>query len=222
MKTEEPPVRRRWSQSRIHARAYDFVVEREGLARLAGLVAGPSIPALYADIARLRALPAGTTVLDVPCGGGLAFRGLPPGREIGYCAADLSPLMLRRARAEAARRGRRDITFTMTSVERLPYGDGAFDMCLRYNGLHCFPDQRAALAEMARVLRPGGVLRGTCVVTDGILAKALSAVLRPAAVFGEVVSHAELRAELSGAGFTEIRVRHLDPLAFFEAERASE
>lgn len=62
--------------------------------------------------------------------------------------------MLRRAQAEAARRGLERIEYVHTSVEGMPFKDATFDLCLTYNGLHCFSDPPAALVEMARVVRP--------------------------------------------------------------------
>ena len=105
-------------------------------------------------------------ILDVPCGGGVAFRGLRPGQRVRYVAADLSPLMLGRARAEAKRRDLHQIEFTEADVEALPFKDASFDLCVSCTGLHCFPDP-AAVSEIARVLRPGGVLRGTTLVRRG-------------------------------------------------------
>ena len=81
-----------------------------------------------------------------------------------YGAADLSPVMLRRARAEAERRDHGQIEFTEADAETLPFEDGSFDLYVSYTGLHCFPDPAAAVAEIGRVLRPGGVLRGSMVL----------------------------------------------------------
>ena len=106
-------------------------------------------------------------ILDVPCGGGVAFRGLRPGQRVRYVAADLSPVMLGRARAEAKRRDLHQIEFTEADVEALPFKDASFDLCVSCTGLHCFPDPAAAVSEIARVLRPGGVLRGTTLVRRG-------------------------------------------------------
>jgi len=56
------------------------------------------------------------------------------------------------------------IEFVEADVTALQFDDASFDLCVTYNGLHCLPDPRAALAELARVLRPGGTLRGTSCV----------------------------------------------------------
>jgi ubiquinone/menaquinone biosynthesis C-methylase UbiE len=156
-------------------------------------------------------------VLDVPCGGGVAFRGVPRGAGLRYVAADLSRLMLGRARAEARRRGL-DATFAGVSVDRLPFADGSFDRCLTYNGLHCLPDPAGALVEMARVLRPGGVLSGSAVVTGaGRRQDALIALLRARGDFGRPGSLAGLRGWLDGAGLESVEVTATGALACFSA-----
>src|SRR5947199_2420221 len=160
-----PDLRERWRTSFIEATIYDWAVEHEHVAGVLGrLIWGTDTSAFYRDIARLPELPAGTSVLDIPCGGGVAFRGLRPEQKLHYVAADLSPLMLRRARAEADRRGIHWIEFTEADVEALPFDERSFDLVVTYTGLHCFPDPSAAIREMARVLKPGGELHGTTVL----------------------------------------------------------
>ena len=65
---------------------------------------------------------------------------------------------------EADRRGLHWIEFTEADIEALQFEDASFDLIVTYTGLHCFPDPPAAIAEMARVLRPAGELRGTSLV----------------------------------------------------------
>ena len=71
---------------------------------------GGSAPAatcadLYAAADEIGRLPAGSRMLDVPCGGGVALRGLRRGQGVEYVAADIAPAMLDRTVAAAARRG---------------------------------------------------------------------------------------------------------------------
>jgi len=161
---------------------------------------GTDIRPMFTDIERLADVPVGALALDVPCGGGLAFRGLRTGRAVRYVAADISPYMLQRARREAGRRGVQDaIEFVEADVTALQFADASFDLCVTYNGLHCLPDPRAALGELVRVLRPGGTLRGTsCVTGRGPRQDALIAMSRRAGVFGKRSAHRPNRALAQG------------------------
>ena len=161
-------VRETWSArtaGRLGGAAYDFAVEREWLARPAGLALwGTDTRLLFESIRAVGELPDGSAVLDVPCGGGLALRGLRDGQQVRYVAADISPDMLARARQRASAMGRDDVEFAEADIERMPFGDGEFDLCVCFNGLHCLPDPAAAVAEIARCLAPGGRLIGDAVV----------------------------------------------------------
>src|SRR5205807_2300286 len=61
---------------------------------------------------------------------------------------------------EQARRFIPDVAFAVASGDRLPYRDGSFDAVVDVGCLHCVPDQLRpqVVAEVARVLAPGGVL----------------------------------------------------------------
>ncbi|MDN3358390.1 class I SAM-dependent methyltransferase [Actinomadura sp. DC4] len=207
-----------WSRRRLTPAIYEAAAAREPIARLGGRVLwGADVRPMYASFAEVGGLPQGGAVLDVPCGGGVAFRGVPPGAGLRYVAADLSPFMLGRARAEAARRGL-DAAFARVSVDRLPFVEAAFDLVVTYNGLHCLPGPAAAVAEMARVLRPGGTLRGSAVVTGaGVRQDALVALLRRTGDFGEPGSAADLRAWLEAAGLRAGAVTVTGALACFSA-----
>ncbi len=67
-------------------------------------------------------------------------------------ATDLSPEMLLQLREKD-----RSVTLVAAMAESLPFPDGAFDLVTTYSTLHHFADW-SALAEMRRVLRPGGTL----------------------------------------------------------------
>ena len=66
--------------------------------------------------------------------------------------SDLSAPMLAQAREKGI------ACPVQTHVERLPFPDGHFDRVLAVDALHHFSDQRLAMAELVRVLRPGGRL----------------------------------------------------------------
>lgn len=217
-------VRERWRSGWLEATVYDSVVERERLAGVLGrLIWGTDTSAFYREIARLGEAPDGTVILDVPCGGGVAFRGLRPGQRVRYVAADLSPVMLGRARAEARRRGLDHIEFIEADVEALPFEDASFDLCVSYTGLHCFPDPPAAIAEIARVLRRGGTLRGSMVLRRaGLRQEAFVRLYQVAGVFGPSGTPDELASWLADAGMLDVSTRSDGALAYFSARHDPE
>ena len=104
-------------------------------------------------------LTAAAHVLDVGCGpgtitGDLAAR-VPGGQVTGIDAAAEA---LAGARAEAARRDQRNVTFDAGDVRHLDFADAAFDVVHAHQVLQHLTDPVAALAEMRRVCRPGGVV----------------------------------------------------------------
>jgi SAM-dependent methyltransferase len=101
-------VTERWRTERVMAAMYDAGVKHDRVATVgAWAVCGADMRRMFADLARLADAPAGTSVLDIPCGGGFAFRGLRPSQPVRYVAADISPYMLQRARDVARRGGRK-------------------------------------------------------------------------------------------------------------------
>ena len=101
----------------------------------------------------------GARMLD--CGGGSAALGSAAahaaGTKLSLHVLDASPNMLRVAADELRRHG---LTAEMTQADiaRQPYPDGYFDIVVAAHVIEHLPDPRAALAEMTRVLRPGGAM----------------------------------------------------------------
>lgn len=93
-------------------------------------------------------------VLDAGCGAGRMTRHLT-GRGVAVEGVDLSPGML-----EQARRAQPGTRLTEASLTDLPFGDGGFAGALVwYSTIHLADDDlRTALAELVRVVRPGGHL----------------------------------------------------------------
>jgi SAM-dependent methyltransferase len=107
----------------------------------------------------LPSLTSGSTLLDVGCGPGTITLDLAalvaPGRVVGL---DESAEVI--ARAEAARAGRdiSNVSFTAGNVYDLELADGSFDVVHAHQVLQHLTDPVAALQQMRRVLRPGGLL----------------------------------------------------------------
>jgi SAM-dependent methyltransferase len=95
--------------------------------------------------------------LDVGCGPGHTALALAP-RVASVVGIDLSEAMLEQARGLAAARGLANLEFRRADVERLPFEDGSFDVVASRQSAHHYADIAAAVAELARVLRPGGRL----------------------------------------------------------------
>jgi ubiquinone/menaquinone biosynthesis C-methylase UbiE len=212
-------VTERWRSERVMAAMYDAGVKHDRVATVgAWAMWGADMRRMFADVARLADAPVGTSILDVPCGGGFAFRGLRPGQAVHYVAADISPYMLGQARREAGRRGVQDaIEFVEADVTALQFDDNSFDLCVTYNGLHCLPDPRAALVELTRVLKPGGTLRGTsCVTGCGLRKDALIAMSRRAGVFGNTPHAGDIETWLGELGL-KVALERSGAIEFFEA-----
>jgi len=102
----------------------------------------------------------GKVVLDVGCGSGiLALLALRKGAARAVCG-DISNFMLELAQAKANRQGYSpdQIVFRQLDAESLPFEDAGFDVVVTGMALGLLPEPEKALAEMVRVLRPGGVL----------------------------------------------------------------
>jgi SAM-dependent methyltransferase len=205
--------------ARIGSGAYDFGAEREWFARPAGFALwGTDTRMFYDSIRTIGELPDGSAVLDVPCGGGVALRGLRPGQSVRYVAADVSTDMLARARARAAALGRDDIEFVEADIERMPFDDNEFDLCVSYNGLHCLPDPAAAVREIARCLKPGGRLVGDSVVRGAGSRQDLAIIVfRRAGAFGVGGTVDELRGWLTDARLRVDRLECSGAIAHFTA-----
>src|SRR2546428_8543932 len=109
-------------------------------------------------LVKLAGMRSGMGVLDVATGPGepalsIARRVGPGGLVAGV---DFSPTMLRRARARARALGVRNVQFHEMDAERLTFADLTFDRVVCRFGLMLMPAAERALADMHRVLVPGG------------------------------------------------------------------
>lgn len=212
----------RWDQDPLWATVYDWAVEHDRVGGLLWRLGGTDLRLLHATARDVGTLPAGAAVLDLPVGGGVALRSLQPGQGVRYVACDISPAMLARARRRSHELGVDDQVETVAAdVVALPFGDGEFDRVLSLTGLHCFPDPRAAVLELARVTASGGVLSGSTLVTDaGWRHLGVRLGGRALRVLGPGLSSAQLRRWLVEAGVGDVAVRRSGPLAYFSGVRS--
>jgi ubiquinone/menaquinone biosynthesis C-methylase UbiE len=161
------------------------------------------------DPITLAQLTPGQSVLDLGSGGGLdcflaARKVGPTGRVIGV---DMTPEMLAKARANAARLGLANVEFRQGYIESLPVDDDSIDVVISNCVINLAPDKSKALAEAFRVLKPGGQLAVSDIVTDGPLPQNIKDSL--SAWAGCVAGALEVQqyvALLEQAGFTAIEI----------------
>lgn len=128
------------------SRVYDFPLVQRATYR----------PVHDAVLRALAAEPC-ARVLDVGCGTGrLAARLVEAPSVLMVVGLDFSAGMLEQARARLA--SAEATALVRGDATRLPFADAAFDAAVSTEAFHWFPDQDAALAEIRRVLRPGGRL----------------------------------------------------------------
>ncbi len=100
--------------------------------------------------------PQDQRLLDIGCGTGqFLARALRQFPEMTVCGIDLSERMLEQAALRTRPWAHRSMVVRGDGT-RLPFVDNLFDVVTCSHSFHHYPDQRAAIAEMFRVARPGG------------------------------------------------------------------
>jgi ubiquinone/menaquinone biosynthesis C-methylase UbiE len=172
----------------------------------------------------LPSLAPGMRVLDAGCGPGTITLGLaravsPGGRCVGV---DREASQIEQGRMAATGAEVTGVTFEQASIYALPFPDGSFDAVLSHAVFEHLARPQAGLAELRRVLRPGGVLGvcssdwdGACIEPGGDdVALALRCHLRlRREAGGDPHAGARLPAWVEAAGFGELEVvrrHHVD------------
>jgi arsenite methyltransferase len=151
----------------------------------------------------------GERVLDLGSGGGIdvllsARRVGPSGFAYGV---DMTDDMLTLARANAARAGARNVEFLKGEIEALPLPGASVDVVISNCVINLSTDKPAVLAEMFRVLVPGGRIGLSDVVAEDHLSPADRAAAGSyVGCIAGALSRAEYLAGLAAAGFTAASV----------------
>ena len=161
------------------------------------------------DPITLAALQPGQTVLDLGSGGGLdCFLAAKKVGESGHViGVDMTPEMLEKARASAKRMDVTNVEFRKGYLEDLPVEDNSVDVTISNCVINLSPDKTKVFNEVFRVLRPGGKLAVSDIVTDGPLPEAIKQSLSMwAGCVAGAVDAKDYIAMMESAGFSEITV----------------
>jgi len=183
------------------------------------------VPAMLDELTGLSVAAAapteGETAVDLACGTGIVARRIAPilGPGGGVIAVDLRPGMLEVARALDPPPGAA-VTWRQGDATALDLASGKADLVICQQGLQYFADRPAALAEMRRILRPGGrlVLTVWCNLGElGLMDELVAAEARHLAAFDVTfedialpftAGDPEMLARIVGAaGFDRVAVR---------------
>lgn len=174
---------------------------QEAVEEFAGPSLGCGTPLAYADV------KTGEMVVDLGSGAGgevllAAQRVGPSGRAIGV---DMTPEMTAKAQENARRHGMANAEFLPGELEQLPLPDGSADVVISNCVINLVPDKAQAFREAYRVLKPGGRLVVSDIVSRGRLPEAIR---RNAAAWAGCIAGAEdvdaYRATIAGAGFENV------------------
>ena len=151
----------------------------------------------------------GEKVLDLGSGGGIdvllsARRVGPTGYAYGV---DMTQEMLDLANANKAKAGATNVEFLKGTIEDVPLADGAVDVVISNCVINLSTDKPAVLAEMFRVLAPGGRIGVSDVVAEDHLTAAMRAELGShVGCIAGALSRSEYLQGLAAAGFADAQV----------------
>jgi arsenite methyltransferase len=170
----------------------------------------------------LAQLNAGETVLDLGSGGGIdvllsAKRVGPTGKAYGL---DMTDEMLALANKNKRKAGVENVEFLKGEIEEIPLPDNAVDVIISNCVINLSADKDRVLREAFRVLKPGGRLAVSDVVTRGeMLPEIRKSVLAWVGCIAGALEESEYRGKLAEAGFEQIDI---GPTRIYRVEDAAE
>lgn len=161
------------------------------------------------DPVTIASLKPGEVVVDLGSGGGIdCFLAARHVGESGYViGVDMTPAMLEKANANKASMGVNNVEFRQGQIEALPIADNTADVIMSNCVINLSPDKQAVFQEVIRVLKPGGRVSISDIVTEGEFTPELRADL---AKWAECVTGAidveAYTGMMQAAGFINISV----------------
>ncbi len=169
----------------------------------------------------LAELQPGEIVLDLGSGGGIdvllsARRVSPGGKAYGL---DMTDEMLALARENQAKAGVTNVEFLKGEIEHIPLPDNSVDVIISNCVINLSADKDRVLREAFRVLKPGGRLAVSDIVTRGDMPPEIrQSVLLWVGCIAGALKDEEYRHKLAAAGFEQIEV---EPTRVYRAEDAA-
>jgi arsenite methyltransferase len=170
----------------------------------------------------LAQLKAGEVVLDLGSGGGIdvllsARRVGPAGKAYGL---DMTDEMLALANDNKRKAGVENVEFLKGEIEHIPLPDNSVDVIISNCVINLSAEKDRVLREAFRVLKPGGRLAVSDVVTRGeILPEIRQSVLLWVGCVAGALDETEYRSKLAAAGFEQVDV---EPTRIYRVEDARE
>ena len=173
------------------------------------------------DPITLASLRPGQTVLDLGSGAGLdcLLAAQKVGAEGYVIGVDMTPEMIERARANAKRVNARNVEFRQGYLEDLPVEANSVDVVISNCVINLSPDKSKVFGEIFRVLKPGGRLAVSDIVTDGELPEEVRTSLSAwAGCVAGAVEAKEYIVMMEAVGFADISIQPV----YFDKETVDE
>ncbi len=157
----------------------------------------------------LATLKKGETVLDLGSGGGIdVFLAANKVGEKGWViGVDMTPEMIKKAKSDARKGGYENVEFRLGEIENLPVEDESVDVIISNCVINLSPDKKKVFAEAFRVLKPGGRMMISDIVTDKELPEEIRKSFSAwAECIGGALTRKEYLGGIKNAGFGRIKV----------------
>ena len=161
------------------------------------------------DPVTLASLLPGQVVLDLGSGGGIdCFLAARRVGEQGYViGVDMTAEMIEKALANKDKVGAVNVDFRLGEIEHLPVADGYVDVIISNCVINLSPDKDQVFREAFRVLKPGGKLAVSDMVTDGPLPEAIKSSLSAwAGCIAGALSIEDYVSAIENAGFVDVQL----------------
>ena len=187
----------------------DDYSETNGYAKEADLGLGCGLPTHFAKIQK------GDTVIDLGSGAGndCFVARHETGIEGKVIGIDFTPIMIQKARANAQKLGYNNVEFREGDIDAMPVADNIADVIVSNCVLNLVPNKNKVIAEMHRVLKPGGHFSVSDIVLAGKLPDALreDAEMYAGCVAGAIQKEDYLQLMLD-RGFQNLKIQKEKPI----------